>query len=276
MEVSLSESITASPRLKVKRAHCHIDELRRLTDPLDRSLYEITISKVRRYVIDLHPTMYQLAYRPKQPIPEMLALVIGDAIHNLRTALDHLATGILRAFPVPNSPVDPNFPMAPERKHIKTNPVLTAIEKAIPGSKKLFLEKIRPDNGRDERLWRFNSLDNLDKHNLIIPTVTVVTVDNINARFGGTMMSNCAMGGDAAGEMKMILSAAPIAIDHGFQTAVDVKFGKGTAFEDEPVVPTLTQISDLVSKTVKEFGALITAHEASVGLQTRTIGPVSG
>ena len=228
-----------------------------MTDPLDRSLYEITLNKVRRYVIELQPTQYQLAYRPKQPIPETLALIIGDAVHNLRTALDHLATGILRTFPVARAPVDPNFPMATERKDVKTNHVLAAIEKALPGSKKLFLEKIRPDGGGNERLWRFNSLDNLDKHNLIIPAVTVVTVDNINARIGTNVIQNCAMGGDAAGELKMIRSDTPIAIQDNFQTAVEVKFGKGTAFENDPVVPTLTQIAGLVSKTIKEFGVHI-------------------
>jgi hypothetical protein len=109
-----SDAILAGPNLKVKRAHRHIDELQRMTDPLDHSLYEITVSKVRRSVLHLDATDYQLTYRPKEPIPETLALIVGDAVHNLRAALDHLAAGILRRWH-PKPPDRPFFPMHPEK-----------------------------------------------------------------------------------------------------------------------------------------------------------------
>jgi hypothetical protein len=102
-------------------------------------------------------------------------------------------------------------------------------------------------------LWSFNSLDNLDKHNLIIPAISVVSVNNINARSGTNVMENCGIGGDAARPINMIRSVAPIAIQNNFQTTVAVRFGQGNVFENEPVIPTLMQIAQIVGEALGAF-----------------------
>jgi hypothetical protein len=38
--------------------------------------------------------------------------------------------------------------------------------------------------------------------------------------------------------------------------AVEVKFGKGTLFEDEPVIPTLVQISEMVTAALNAIEGL--------------------
>jgi hypothetical protein len=48
-----------------------------------------------------------------------------------------------------------------------------------------------------------------------------------------------------------------ITIDDDFQTSVDVCFDKGNVFENEPVIPTLTQISELASGTLDWLDALV-------------------
>jgi hypothetical protein len=255
--MSSSSDILTGPELKVKRAHRHIEELRRMTDPLDRGLYEIKISKVRPTVIHLNPTKYDLTYRPKEKIPETLALIIGDAISNLRAALDHLANGILRRWH-PDPPPKPYFPVHPERKQVVTDKFLAAIEEALPGSKELFLEKIRPNGGPNDHIWKFGKLNQIDKHSLIIPTVTLIRIRDINIRSNG-LAAECVISGDAACPQRIFRSDAPFTIRDNFQTSVHVQFGQGTSFKDEPVIPTLTQISDVVSKTIDAFGAHINA-----------------
>lgn len=54
----------------------------------------ITFDKKSMFPDDNTPGLY-IHYRPVQPMPETIALAIGDAVHNLRAALDHLATGIV-------------------------------------------------------------------------------------------------------------------------------------------------------------------------------------
>ena len=253
------KNIISGPISKIKRANRHIDELRQRTTPLDRSLYEITNGKEYETVLHMYPTKFDVTYRPKENIPETLAAIIGDSVGNVRAALDHLASGIVREWGTPSQgPL--YFPLAP-RKDLVSHTGLAAIEQALPGSEKLLLDQIRPSNGPNEHFWDFYTLNKDDKHNFFIPTVVAVTVDNINARIGTNTWTNCAVGFDAARPAKLFRSDLPISISDNFETTVDVKFGKGTPFENEPVIPTLLQISQVVMETINAFERLMIASK---------------
>ncbi|MFN7398523.1 MAG: hypothetical protein ACK5SX_05540 [Sandaracinobacter sp.] len=256
--MAVSPDVLIGPRLKVKRAYCHIDELIAKTSPLSKEWYSV---RVQRHIVppNAQPSGFALRYLPLEPIAEMVALIIGDTVHNLRGALDHLATGIRNSSKWKSTG---HFPMRQKRKDLISKdgtPIedLEAIEAALFGSVDLILDKIRPTNGANEPFWAFHVLDNDDKHNLILPTITVASITNINARFGGSVIQDCGMGGDATKPMNIVLSAAPIAIDNNFYASVDIKFGKGTPFENEPVIPTLTQIAAIVTDTLDQFESLI-------------------
>jgi hypothetical protein len=247
----VSPDALLGPRLKVERAYRHINELISATEPLSRDLYTIRVETNVELVGDRIP--YALMYRPTKPVPETLALIIGDAVHNLRAALDHLVSGIVA------TGVRERFPVHPLRKNLEAAPVLNAIEQALPGAKRLILEEIRPEDGPNETLWAFNGLDNDDKHNLILPTVTVATVRNINARVGNNSYVDCSVGGDGSKPIAIFGTAMPMAAQGDFQTSVEVSFRNGI-FAGEPVVPTLTKIVEVVSKTIDSFERLIRAE----------------
>jgi hypothetical protein len=242
------------PRSKVQRAYRHIDEIKQRSAPLDRDLYEVSNRLEHASVIHLKATRYKLAFRPKQDIPEVFGGIIGDAVSNLRSSLDYLANGIARAW-IP-SPPKIYFPLA-KREYLVSHAGLTTIEQAIPGSKKLFLDEIRPEGGAYERLWNFNALRNDDQHNDFIPAVTVVEVANINARIGTGIIRNLSSRFNAAHSHVFFDSHVPVATDDNFNTAIDVKFGQGTIFENEPVIPTLTQIAQMVGETLDWFEGLV-------------------
>nr|MDQ2879190.1 hypothetical protein [Pseudomonadota bacterium] len=85
----ISSNIMLGPRLKVERAYAHVDELRSLINPLSPALYTVEIEpQIVPPNTRSHASI--LAYRPRKPIPETLALLIGDAVHNFRAALDYL------------------------------------------------------------------------------------------------------------------------------------------------------------------------------------------
>ena len=65
-------------------------------------------------------------------------------------------------------------------------------------------------------------------------------IRSINIRTPQCTVEDATVGNDAARPCIIMLSGVPIAIDNNFKTAVEVKFGDGTAFENQPVVPTLT------------------------------------
>jgi hypothetical protein len=68
---------------------------------------------------------------------------------------------------------------------------------------------------------------------------------------------DCMVGSDANCPVGIMQSRLPITIDDDFQTSVDVRFDKGNVFENEPVIPTLTQISELASGTLDWLDALV-------------------
>ena len=243
------EDIMRGPRLKVQRANRHIDELIRRTAPIDPQLYELRVRKVPRSVIHLDATEFELAYRPKKPIPETLGLIIGDAVHNLRAALDHFANVVIRTW-LPANGKRAFFPMSSKWENFVSHSDFPAIEEALPDTKDLLLKEVRPKDGPNEALWSFNTLDNDDKHNLILPTVAFADISNINITTGGGVLRNCGAGSDAARPMVILRSSWPITMHNDLNPAVDVKFGKGSPFENEPVIPTLTQISKLVDETL--------------------------
>lgn len=269
--MSVPPDILIGPRLKVQRAYRHIDELRTRSAPLDRKLYTFAVEKQRQWHLgagtDFSPRdMSVLRYLPKEPIAEVFALIIGDALHNLRSALDHLATGIARTvdsgaqvhFPmskIRSDLVAPRLPKGPAEK------AFAAIERALPGSERLILDDIRPDAGPDERFWSFHTLNNDDKHNLLIPTVTIAMIENLNIEGFGFLTKNFGAGGDATKPFNIFASDQTITIEQSFDTTVDIRLSHIDVLKDEPAIPALTQIAGIVSHTIDKLEGLIRNEE---------------
>ena len=87
--------VLRQPRLKAERADKHINELMAASQALPRTLYDLRV-EARTIPPHAKPTNFQLRYQPLKPIAETFALMIGDAIYNLRAALDYLASSIVR------------------------------------------------------------------------------------------------------------------------------------------------------------------------------------
>lgn len=245
------------PRLKIDRACSHIDEIVSRTSPLSREWYnlEVKCSQVSSPHGDV--ARYELVYSPKAQIDELIAIIVGDAVHNLRSALDHLGGGIIRTLhQTPN--FKPYFPMHPNRKNLESDKIFLAFDEALPGLKDLILHEIRPENGPNEIFWTFNDLSNLDKHNLIIPNIAITNIIG-SFQIGEMVFSNCGAGGDAAKTINMIVSnGIPIRFTKEFVTSVDTKFGPGDhRFENYPVISTLIKIKTVVEDAIDKIENLI-------------------
>jgi hypothetical protein len=105
------------------------------------------------------------------PIPEDTPLVTGDAVHNIRSALDHLAHALMvvaKGSPGPFPYV--YFPIAADIEKFKA--AKTRIEGARPEAVKA-IDGVQPyGGGAGEILWHLHSLDIIDKHQLLIPAAS--------------------------------------------------------------------------------------------------------
>ena len=102
-----------------------------------------------------------------------LGPMIGDAIHNLRAALDTVAWAIVRAAGGTEKQLDKlYFPLCPDAAlpkswHYKT------ICAAVPETGPIIADFVRGYKAAPEcDLWALNQLDRIDKHRLVTPTVT--------------------------------------------------------------------------------------------------------
>ncbi len=240
-------AILKGPRLKVKRANSHIDSIIRDSVPLARELYEIVNEPEFSIAVLAQPDRFQLAYRPKEPVTDHFSPIIGDAVNNLREALDYWINAALKAV---GQPRKAHFPFSEEWENLETSPNYSTIQKAFPDAAKFILKEIKPCRDTNLYLWASTSLCNFNKHNDFVPTISVVNIDNINARIGTNIIQNCGVGGDANRPIVMISSDSPITIDNDFSTSVEITFPDGAIFENRPVVPTITQMSKVVSETL--------------------------
>lgn len=165
------------PRAKLGRAKSHLEALH-------REVVGFHDSKPFRVVREPDPDGgWRARVEPWPPnIPAGIPLTFGDLIHNLRSALDILVCDLVRHNRPDALSDQTSFPFARHATHLKS-----AIKSKARGAsndvQRAILE-LRPFEGGNGELWRLHRLDILDKHSLILPTMTASDAVNV-----GKMMS---------------------------------------------------------------------------------------
>ncbi|MGZ4346975.1 MAG: hypothetical protein ACXVE1_04100 [Gaiellaceae bacterium] len=150
--------------------------------------------------------LLRLPFDPPEP-KERWGLLVGDAMHNTRSALDHLAcrlvehngkdVNIRTAFPIwASEPKDKN-----ERKRFRG---------AIAGMSvdhKKSLRKLQPyanpGSAEAEKLIALAALDNADKHQILVPLISTI---------GGERATPPSIQSDIAAEFDYIWNAGQLAV----------------------------------------------------------------
>lgn len=158
--------------LKIERANQHIAEIEQRISIAAHNhgpTVHIDIQTGEKYLHCSH-TNYRLGAD--------LAVVVGDAIHNLHSALDIAWVEIVRKFGRKSPNKWTRFPVDAEGTREKLESTLTKsaeIPRAHPVCD-LLLDGVKPYKGGDTDILLINSLDINDKHELLIPLVTVAAV----------------------------------------------------------------------------------------------------
>jgi len=245
-------------RLKIERANKHITELdNAVREFLKPHPYGVRLEK------DPESGNSLLQYGWTETVPaEQFALIIGDAVHNLRTALD-LAW------------VDTIQKIFGSAKHAKF-PVCETVAKLESDLSKgrkirdtcfalydLMVSEIKPYEGGNDAIWALHRLDILDKHRLLIPLLNVgaVTLDVEDDR--GNVWEDCTFvvtgaSVGAHGPYTAISVPGNLRINRYGDPSVDILFDSGLLAEGKHVIPTLRQFSEVVAGVVGHL-ELITA-----------------
>jgi hypothetical protein len=158
-------------RHKIERAKKHIQDL----DLAKRAFLD---SSPNPYVVESHyysergdkgQTIYRVV--SMEPVPEPIPLITGDAIHNLRSALDHLAYCLadvssphgfdesVSFFSISECVNKHEAQLGGKIKGILRQDIIEAIRRVEP---------YEGGKGHGDTLWRLHQLDIIDKHRLLI------------------------------------------------------------------------------------------------------------
>lgn len=235
------------PRLKVKRANEHIDQLNALLTSFFRSgnVYEVRVDydAQKRKNICVAEVMKQL--------PESIPLSIGDAAHNLRSALDILSCEIVRA-EGENPTKHTKFVFRSSRDELIAAINGGSLKCARAGIIALIVYVIQPYPGGDgEPLHALHDLDINDKHFNVLPIALVTAIKNISGFSPATGLAFFGLDVHLSrGKIQLISQADKIQLTGYGPVSFDVVFDDGQPFALKPVIPTLHKLSQLVAGAI--------------------------
>jgi len=222
---------------KVGRARVHIEELAR-----DIDAYRQT----KPY--SLKPDPYEIksgdAVQITLPetIPPILAVIAGDVLHNLRSALDHLVcklairngsstcTGV-------SFPFAKNASLFEEEAARKIKPLSLEAQQFIKG--------LRPYEDGNHLLWTLHRLNIIDKHRLLVLVGSTVSVE-IAQESEPYRFIDLDLGAAGLRTVPLFKSVAQFSFDVSLREPVEFT---------EPITTTFSNMADLVSTILADAEA---------------------
>lgn len=204
---------------------------------------------------------------------ENCALIIGDAVQNLRSALDLMWYRVMRLCKGTPSR-HTKFPIF-DAEHDLMNAINRALEKQqiISDVHKLVMQDIRPYKAGNLTLWALNELSIRDKHETLIPVMKImgffdVALEDEECRAVGR--GNFVM--DESSRIKLTYPSGytnagkpvtqKITMKNKGRTSANLLLDVGVpAFEGQAVFPTLKKISDEVVRTIDAFDILFATKD---------------
>jgi hypothetical protein len=156
-----------SARLKLEWADRHLDALQRegidILDAQAQGDPPITVT----YQFDPKTSRYVFRVKELPELPTSIGLMVGDAVHNLRCAADHLAWQLVRASlrTEPNRPWEIQFPIYDSPDAFAKN--LNRRLPGVPAEIRALIAARQPHDGRNAWAKRLSDLSNADKHRVI-------------------------------------------------------------------------------------------------------------
>jgi hypothetical protein len=229
--------------LKLERAKHHIDEL-------DERLF----TSSDRYGPSLHmdrESGEQFLYYSLRDymLRGELATIAGDAIHNIRSALDIAWFYIVGEIGNPTgSGTFTKFPISPDHPKQWLEGALTKTAGIDPASRiyDFLVNQVKGYKGGDSDILAVHSLDIDDKHRLLIPTVSVTGVTGVELENeDGTIdVYNFTLVTNRESYRKVVPFGSKFK-NHG-EVRFYVSFGERTGLEGIEVIPTISRWQEKV------------------------------
>jgi hypothetical protein len=209
-----------------------------------------------------------------KPVPMKIALIAGDALHNLRGALDHLAYRLFRIgaeeradakhvyFPIFDNAAKYHAGVM-EKVHGMRQDAIDAIDAT------------KPYKGGNDILWWLHRLNIVDKHRLLITVGAAFDSMNVGAHAGAMLAEVMKKHGlpdpppldlyvsptDRMFPLKtgdvVFIDAPNAKVNTKTSFRFDIAFGESGVVDGDSILKTLKDMSDLVGDIVSGFRPLL-------------------
>jgi hypothetical protein len=264
---------------KVERADKHIKELQ-------DALLAFHDTKPYKVASQRDPNTRELIYYMAEvaDIPLPIAAIAGDALQNLRSALDYLAHAFV-AKPTRDTAY-PIYDPAKEGTQAEKSYLAGKIHGMTPEAKKI-VAGFKPHKGGDETLWHLHELNRFEKHRLLVAVAASLQSFNVAQHIAASQQGHylpsagasirvrrSATGGTVVSYMKdvfvppkerfcplkagnVLFADAPDAeVNENIDFRFGVAFNEPAIFECDSITKTLYKMYDLVVEIVAAFAKL--------------------
>lgn len=245
-------------RLKIGRARFHIAELEReIAEFMARRPYVCLISERR---VGGQFQMQFTTYTREAP-PEILPLLLGDVVHNLRVSLDVAANALVALSNY--IPKGVYFPFGTDEAHFEAQ--MKDKMKGASAEAKNLVRALKPYRGGNDTLRALHDLDIVDKHSAPLVCENVVTSPSMTVQGIGTP-AGFSLDYSAAGlkPIDQSLFAEPWHPTDGYKLVGMVDddkvthtfcFAKKLPLGGEPAIESLYNLAEAIEGIVQTFEA---------------------
>jgi hypothetical protein len=245
------------PRLKLARAKEQIIHLDALSAKFFREHW-------RAIIVD-KPQSGERAIHVKadQPIPPQFGVLIGEIVHNLRSALDIAVWH----FVAPHSPKKEDrvqFPFTLEKERLPASIANRQIDVAGEEVAQVIREAEPYYGGRGD-LWSLHKLSILDKHRILTPVGHIASFENFNPRNFDPSAPEIAtydrfgfVGGENQDVLRWPSDLRPLAHKRELDCTFELMFAKDQPFTSSRVISTMDKVMKRVGSVIGQFERIST------------------
>jgi hypothetical protein len=246
-----------SSRLKIERAKQHISDLHERSDAFSRDCYSLTVNTDPDTGNDF------LKVEITKTLPDEFPLIIGDALHNLKSALD-LAINEIVWMRLKIFDDHSRFPFRNTRDEVAATVKGGKISQASKAVSNLIVNVIEPyERGKGDALWCLHRLDVLDKHRLLLPVWQFNAIYDVRAEDDrGRVMRIGTWPIVGNGSTIRDTGMRNVKITHHGKSSTLILFEEGFPVRNESVLPALIQFVNDASATIDGIEAEFLAEES--------------
>jgi hypothetical protein len=195
-----------------------------------------------------------------------IALICGDAIHNLRCALDFAWCGVIKQFSPTALTRHTQFPVPDCRQKLIGD--ITKTGKISPTSPvyDFMVERVKSHKGGDADICAIHALDIDDKHMLLIPVVNFVRIDGVELEDEGGAIMHSIIATDRNIGYRVRIPPGSHVKNHGHAT-IQVVFPSETAAEGLEVISTLWTFYGKTREIVRKLQRMTSDARRQNGLR---------